>query len=190
MQELIYTYQPHHGHEYLGGSGQLFHARICRCQTNHRVLRILAIREGRARRSQNHARFLALCHDILRTSFHRLEGNEIATERIDPGADTARADLLREQLLEHLEFRADDVRVLCHMRIDAINILEIPRMAQLLDLVETDGLDLHLLQDILLVRLGGCHCGNAGTWERNLARGAELKNHILVAELLGLFENV
>ena len=61
--------------------------------------------------------------------------------RFCPGTDLQSAQLAVENILNCLEFRAQDVGMLSHVLYHAVDILEETHMTQLVQLVMTDGLD-------------------------------------------------
>ena len=63
-------------------------------------------------------------------------------------------------------------------------------MAQLIHLVEADGLNADELGHVLHVGLAARKARNARAGERHLARGSELEDHVGVAVLLALAQNV
>ena len=72
----------------------------------------------------------------------------------------------------------------------SLPVLQILYMAQLIDLVKADGLDVDELCQIGQIGLGGSHHAHTGTGEGDLGGGGKLVDHVSIAVLLAQREDV
>ena len=80
--------------------------------------------------------------------------------------------------------------MLFHQREGVLFVLEILDVAQLVHLVKADGLNADELGHVLHVGFAARKARNARAGERHLARGSELEDHVGVAVLLALAQNI
>ena len=133
--------------EYLHSLAQLVNGRECRGDTDIAVLGILAIGECSAGAGHYNARLLGEGNDPLCAAGQRVEGNEVAAVRLVPLADSQGLYLLVEHIENNVELRADNSRMVLHVLAYALKVLEVLCVAELVELVEADGLVGHLALD-------------------------------------------
>ena len=71
--------------------------------------------------------------------------------------------------------------MLCHVLSDAICVLQELDVAQLVDLVMTDGLHAHACLDVRDVLRACCHSRDTSSWKRDLGSRTELEVAIRIA---------
>ena len=153
-------------------------------------MRILAARPGRTRTGHDHTCLGAAGYHLLRTAVKCIEGDEITALRLGPSADAETAEFALQNLLDHLELRTQDIRVLSHVLDHAVDILEEADVAQLVHLVVTYGLDPELLLDVIEIVQRGSERRNAGAREAYLRGRSELIDKVRIARALALRENL
>ena len=89
-----------------------------------------------------------------------------------------------------LEFRAEDICVFSHVGVKSVKILEESYVAELVQLIMADGLNLHISAEIIQVCLGSCYSCDTGAREAYLGSGCEFINKIRVASLRTLTKNL
>ena len=77
-----------------------------------------------------------------------------------------------------------------HVLHHAVDILEISCVAELVYLVVSDSLDLHLLPDRLQVGSGSCNGSDAGAGEADLGCGGEFVHHVRVSLFFTLHQDL
>ena len=112
-----------------------------------------------------HAALLTALDNSFGAALKGFEVDEISACGLCPLTDTQIAEFLVEDPLDHLELGAKDVRMLLHMYHQAVNVAKIAHMAELVDLVMSDGLDGELFADILEVVRRGCKGRDAAAGE-------------------------
>ena len=152
-------------------------------------MRVLSIRVGCSGAGHHNSGILCQRNDSLRTAFHGIEGNEVASLGLQPGTDLKTAELLFQNLFHRFKLRPHDRGMLLHMLPDSIQIFEIPDVTKLIQLIMTDGLNGHLLFDILQIVIGSRNCRNAGTGEADLRCGAEFIYQIRISGFFTLMQN-
>ena len=103
-----------------------------------------------------------------------------------PAGDVLAAQLLLQGGQHDLEFGPQNGGVLFHMSFHAINVLEIPDVAEHIQLVVADGLNRHAGFDIRNVAGAARHGGHAGAGEADFGGGGEHHDNVLVAAGFGL----
>ena len=154
------------------------------------VKRVVSIRIGRARARHHDARILGERQRTLGKAGGRVHGDKVAALGRVPARNAERLDLTLERFDDHVELRLHDFGVLFHQREGVLFVLEILDVAQLVHLVEADGLNADELGHVLHVGFAARKARNARAGERHLARGSELENHVGVAVLLALAQNI
>ena len=85
--------------------------------------------------------------------------------RSGPLTDLHIAQFPVKRIDHHFKLRAKQSRMLSHMFMQAVQILEEPHVAQLIQFIVTDGLNRHIFPEIVQVRLRSCHRRDTGTRE-------------------------
>src|SRR5690606_10018967 len=99
--------------------------RVARREANVAVVRVLAVRKGRAGLGQLDAGLAGEAHDLARVARRGVEAGEVAAARAGPGRDGAVvAELFGEHALDRVELRLEDGGVPAHVRLDPGEVLE------------------------------------------------------------------
>ena len=152
-------------------------------------MRVLSIRVGRSGAGHHHSGILCQRNNPLRTSFHGIEGNEVASLGLQPGTDLQSAELLFQNLFHRFKLRTHNRGMLLHMLPDSFQIFEIPDVTELIQLIMADGLNGHLLFDILQIIIRSGNSRNAGTRKADLRCGAEFIYQIRISGFFTFMQN-
>ncbi len=138
------------------------------------VARIVAVRERRTGRGHRDPGILGQLHDPRGESVGGVEADEVAALGVGPGRDVVSAETGLEDLDDLGELRREDRPVLVHQRVHAVDILEEAQVAQLVDLVGSDGPLGEVLEEPRDVGRRAAHERDAGSGERDLGgRGVD-----------------
>ena len=91
---------------------------------------------------------------------------------------------------DYVELGLEELGVLLHVRQGGCPILQKQRMAQLVYLIEADGLGGYQLLHVRHIRLAARKARNTASWEGYLGRGSEFKYHIRIAGLAAQRQNI
>ena len=149
-----------------------------------------AVGVSRAGARQGDARRFGTGHDLLRAAFQALEGNEVSAAGTREGADAVALQLFLEDALHQFELGTQDGRMLLHVGLDAVQVLEKAHVAQFVQFIEADGLDRESRLDLVLVLLRGGQGRHAGAGEADLGRGHELVDHVRMARAGALAQDL
>ena len=129
---------------------------------------ILSVRIGCSCPGHHNAGILCQRDNPLRTAIHGIEGNEISSLGLQPGTDLKTSQLPIQNLFHRLELGPHDCSMLFHMLPDSVQIFEKADMTELIQFVMTNGLNGHLLLNILQIIIGRGNRRNAGAREADL----------------------
>ena len=141
--------------EYLHGKLQIAVRREGRGDADVAVVGILAIGVGGTGTGEDQAGFLAPGNDLPGAAVQRVKGHKVAALGVGPAADAQTAQLPLQRIVDDLKLGPQNFRVTAHVFHHAVDVPEEPDVPQLVDLVVSNGLNLHLGADVHQIVLGG-----------------------------------
>ena len=109
------------------------------------------VREGSSGTCELDTCFLAMIYNRLCTAIHSIKADKISSVRLSPFSYSKTIKLFGKNLFNHFKLWSDDIRMLTHMLYHTMNILEETYMTELVNLIVSDSLMLHLISYIIQV---------------------------------------